>query len=137
MRRKRLKRGLTVLGFGALLMVSGGTWGVDGAAPQAPVQVYRGQVQEIEIDRCGRQAGTCEGSLVLAQARGQKLALAIPAGTLIQRGEQRLYLAELGIGNYVTVQTMPLSAPARQGHGRVWTWDEIDHDRVKRAGASE
>jgi hypothetical protein len=33
--------------------------------------------------------------------------------------------------------TLPrLSAPPRQGHGRVWTWDEIDHNPVLRAGRS-
>jgi hypothetical protein len=45
---------------------------------------------------------------VLAQARGQQVALAIASGTVIQRGDQRMHLEELGIGNYVTVQAPPL-----------------------------
>jgi hypothetical protein len=59
--------------------------------------------------------------LVLAQARGQEIDLAIPAGTLIQRGNQRVHLEELGIGNYVMVQATPLF-PEDQGSGRNWTW---------------
>jgi hypothetical protein len=63
--------------------------------------------------------------LVLAQARGQEIDLAIPAGTLIQRGNQRVHLEELGIGNYVMVQATPLF-PEDQGSGRNWTWGEVD-----------
>lgn len=125
MRRQRVMRGLTVVGLGALLMLGVGPWGVEGAAPQAPVQAYRGQVQEIEIEWCDRQPGTCEGSLVLAQTGGWEVTLAIPAGTLIQRGGQRVHLEELGVGNYVTVQAAPLS-PLPQGHGTDRPWAEID-----------
>ena len=71
MRRKRVMRGLTVVGLGAMLMGGMGAWGVASAAPQSPVQSYTGQVRAIKIDQCGLEPGTCEGSLVLAQARGQ------------------------------------------------------------------
>src|SRR5919108_531141 len=98
---------------------------VDSAAAQGLVQSYTGQVRAIKIDQCGLELGTCEGSLVLAQARGQAVDLAIPAGTAIQRGGQRVYLEELGVGNYVMVQAAPLS-PVPQGNGRNWTWDQID-----------
>ena len=125
MLRKRVMRGLTVVGLGAMLTVGMGAWGVANAAPQGPVQSYTGQVREINIDQCGLEPGTCEGSLVLAQARGQAVDLAIPAGTAIQRGGQRVYLEELGVGNYVMVQAAPLS-PVQQRNGRDWTWDEID-----------
>jgi hypothetical protein len=68
--RKRIKRGLTVLGLGAMLAVGAGSWGMAVAAPTA--QPYTGQVREITIDQCGLEPGMCEGSLVLAQARGRR-----------------------------------------------------------------
>jgi hypothetical protein len=42
MLRKRVKRGLTALGLGALLTVSVGVCGMAGAAAQAPVRPYTG-----------------------------------------------------------------------------------------------
>jgi hypothetical protein len=125
MRRMSRKLGLMGLGLGALLTVGMGAWGIAGAAPGAPMPPYTGQVKEIKIDQCGLEPGTCEGSVVLAQARGQEVDLAIPAGTSIQRGNQRVHLEELGVGNYVMVQAVPLS-PSPQGNGRNWTWDQID-----------
>jgi hypothetical protein len=108
MRRMSMNRGLIVLGLGALLTVGLGARGIAGAAPRAPVPLYTGQVRELKIDQCGLEPGTCTGSLVLTQARGQQVALAIAAGTAIQRGDQRVHLEELGIGNYVMVQAPPL-----------------------------
>jgi hypothetical protein len=125
MLRKRMKRGLTVLGLGAMLMAGTGPWGMAAAAQPAPTQTYTGQVREIKIDQCGLEPGTCEGSLVLAQARGQEVDLAIPEGTAIQCSGQRVHLEELGVGNYVMVQAAPLS-PSPQGNGRNWTWGQID-----------
>jgi hypothetical protein len=124
--RRKLIQGI-VMGFGlaALLTVGMGTWGVANAAPQDQAQSYTGQVREIKIDQCGLEPGTCAGSLVLAQARGQQVDLAIPAGTTMQRGNQRMHLEELGVGNYVMVQAAPLS-PLPQGNGTDWTWGEID-----------
>jgi hypothetical protein len=112
-------------GLGVLLTVSVGTWGMAAATQPAPAQTSTGQVREIKIDQCGLKPGSCEGSLVLAKARGQAVDLAIPAGTAIQRGGQRVHLEELGVGNYVMVQAAPLS-PVPQGNGRHWTWDQID-----------
>jgi hypothetical protein len=97
------------LGLGAMLVVGVGLWGAASAAPQARVQTYTGQVREIKIDQCGLQPGTCEGSLVLQQSGGQEVALAIPPGTRIQRGDQLVHLDEVGIGNYVRAQAAPLS----------------------------
>jgi hypothetical protein len=125
MLRKRMKQGLTVLGLGTMLVLGAGTWGMASAASPAQAQSYAGQVREINIDQCGLEPGTCAGSLVLAQARGHQVELAIPAGTTLQRGDQRVHLEELGVGNYVMVQAAPLY-PALQGNGREWTWDEID-----------
>ena len=99
---------LTILGLGAMLTVGVGSWGMVSAAPQTPVQLYTGQVREIKIDQCGLEPETCDGSLVLAQARGQEVTLTIPAGTTIQRGDQRVHLEELGVGNYVMVQAAPV-----------------------------
>jgi hypothetical protein len=98
---------------------------VTSAAPQGPVQSYTGKVRTINIDHCGLEPGTCVGSLVLAQARGHQVVLAIPAGTTIQRGNHGVHLEELGVGNYVMVQAAPLS-PVPQGNGRNGTWGEID-----------
>jgi hypothetical protein len=123
MRRKPIQGVLMGLGLAALLTVSLGTWGVASAAPQA--QSYTGQIREVKIDQCGLEPGTCEGSLVLAQARGQEVDLAIPTGTTIQRGNDRVHLEELGVGNYVMVEAVPLS-PSQQGNGKDWTWDQID-----------
>jgi hypothetical protein len=123
MRRKQIQGVFLGLGLAALLTAGGGTWAVASAASQA--QSYAGQVREVNIDQCGMEPGTCEGSLVLAQARGQEVDLAIPAGTAIQRGNARVHLEELGIGNYVMVQAVPLS-PSQQGNGKDWTWDQID-----------
>jgi hypothetical protein len=125
MRRTQMKPGLTVLGLGAMLVLGVGAWGVASAASQAQAQVYTGQAREIKIDYCGLEPGTCVGSLVLAQARGHQVALAIPAGTTMQRGTQRVHLEEIGVGNYVMVQATPLS-PSRQGNGRARTWGEIN-----------
>jgi hypothetical protein len=113
------------LGLAALLTIGVGTWGVLSAAPQNDAQSFTGQVREIKIDECGLEPGTCMGSLVLAQASGEEVDLNIPEGTLIQRGNQRVHLEELGVGNYVMVEAVPLS-PVLQGHGRNWTWDKID-----------
>jgi hypothetical protein len=82
-------------------------WTPQATAPQA-AQPYTGQVESIKIDHCDLQPGTCEGSLVLAQANDQQVDLAIPAGIMIQRGGERVHLEELGVGNYVTVQAAPL-----------------------------
>jgi hypothetical protein len=125
MRRKHVQGVLTGLGLAALLTAGVGPWGVANAAAQAQAQAYTGQVREIHINQCGLEPGTCAGSLVLAQARGQAIELAIPAGTTIQRGNHRVHLEELGVGNYVRVQAAPLS-PVPQGNGRDWTWGEID-----------
>jgi hypothetical protein len=115
---------LTMLGLGVMLAVGGVARGAV-AAPQAAVQPYTGQVQSIKIDHCDLQPGTCAGSLVLAQARGQEVTLTIPAGTTMQRGDERVHLEQLGVGNYVTVQAPPVPNPL-QGNGRNWTWGQID-----------
>ena len=103
-----------MLGLGVLLAVGGVARGA-AAAPQAPAQTYTGQVESIKIDHCDLQPGTCEGSLVLAQADDQQVDLAIPEGTVIQRGDERVHLDQLDVGNYVTVQAAPLPGPTYHG----------------------
>jgi hypothetical protein len=98
---------LTILGLGAILTVGVGSWGMASAASPTTVQSYTGQVSEITIDHRGLEPGTYAGSLVLAQAGGQKINLAIPAGTSIQRGAHHVHLEELSVGNYVMVQAVP------------------------------
>ena len=122
-----------MLGLGMMLAVSRVAWAdawpqpwtPQAAAPQAPAQTYTGQVESIKIDHCDQQPGTCEGSLVLAQGDDQQVDLAIPAGTVIQRGPQRVHLEELGLGNYVTVRAVPLAGPpgpeVRDGGSQVGT----------------
>jgi hypothetical protein len=77
-----------------------------GEQRQTPVQAYEGQVQSIRIDKCGLQPGTCEGSIVLAQKGGGDVALAIKAGTWIQRGTQLVLIDELSVGNYVKARAI-------------------------------
>jgi hypothetical protein len=125
MLRKQMQRGLAVLGLGAMLMAGAGAWGMAAAAQPTPAQTYRGQVREINIDQCGLEPGTCAGSLVLAQARGQEVTLTIPAGATMQRGDEHVHLEQLGIGNYIMVQTVPQPSDL-QGNGRDWTWGKID-----------
>jgi hypothetical protein len=98
MLRKRVQSVLMSLGLGAILVVSMGAWGIAGPAPQAPVQPAPRQVREIKIDQYGLEPGTWAGSLALEQPRDQEVALALPAGTAIQRGEQPVHLAAVGHG---------------------------------------
>jgi hypothetical protein len=125
MRRKRIKSGLTVLGLGTMLVLGAGAWGTAAANPEASAQPYTGQVESITIDHCDQQPGTCAGSLVLAPAGGGEVTLTLPAGATIQRGDARVYLEQLGVGNYVTVEAAP-SASDLQGNGRNRTWGDID-----------
>ena len=110
-----MKQGLTVLNLGTMLVLGAGSWATAAAAPQAPAQPYTGQVESINIDHCDQQPGTCAGTLVLAQAGDHEVTLTIPAGTTMQRGDERVHLEQLGVGNYVL-----------QAHGRDWTWGEVD-----------
>jgi hypothetical protein len=120
---------LTILGLGAILTVGVGSWGMASAASPTTVQSYTGQVSEITIDQRGLEPGTYAGSLVLAQAGGQKINLAIPAGTSIQRGAHHVHLEELSVGNYVMVQAVPRPGqPGDAFFGVVqpsWTGDRV------------
>jgi hypothetical protein len=70
---------------------------------------YEGQITSIKIDNCGLQPGSCEGSVILAQARGAgESRLAIQPGTWLNRGEQIVTIDELGVGNYVKVEAVQI-----------------------------
>jgi hypothetical protein len=98
---------LTILGLGAILTVGGGSWGMTSAAAQTTPQSYTGQVREITIDQRGLESEAYAGSLVLAQAGGPEVTLAIPAGTSIQRGDHHVALEQLSVGNYVMLRAVP------------------------------
>jgi hypothetical protein len=99
---------LTILGLGAILTVGVGSWGMASAASQTTPPSYTGQVRAITIDQPALEPGARAGSLVLAQAGGSEVTLAIPAGTAIQRGDHHTHLEALSVGNYVTVQAVRL-----------------------------
>ena len=122
MRRTPIQSVLLGLGLGALLTVGVGARGLASAAPPAYAHAYTGQVREIKIDQCGLEPGTCVGSLVLAQAGGREVDLTVPAGAPIQRGDERVHLEELGIGNYVMVEGTPL--PSATGNPLGFGLDE-------------
>jgi hypothetical protein len=80
-----------------------------GAASRATVQPYEGQIKSVKVDKCGLQPGSCEGSVILAQAGGKgEVTLAIKPGTWLKRGEQLVTIDELGIGNHVKVEAVRL-----------------------------
>jgi hypothetical protein len=56
------------------------------------------------------EPGTCEGSVVLAQAGGPEVTLAILPGTWLKRANQLILIDELAVRNQVTVQATPLPA---------------------------
>ncbi|MGH8065988.1 MAG: hypothetical protein ACRERE_12315 [Candidatus Entotheonellia bacterium] len=80
-----------------------------GATSAATVMPYAGQIKSIKIDHCGLQPGSCEGSVILAQAGGAgEVRLAVKPGTWLKRGDQFVTIDELGVGNYVKVEALQL-----------------------------
>jgi hypothetical protein len=80
-----------------------------GAASKAAVQPYEGQIKSIKVDKCGLQPGSCEGSVILARAKGAgEITLAIKPGTWLKRGDQFVTIDELGVGNYVKVEAIQI-----------------------------
>jgi hypothetical protein len=77
--------------------------------PKLPLKRYEGQIKSIKIDRCGMEPGQCIGSIILAQKGGGQMELGIRPGTWLKRGGNYIFIEDLGIGNYVTVEavTMP------------------------------
>ena len=80
-----------------------------GGGASQKAQPYEGQIRSIKIDKCGLQPGTCEGSVILAQAGGgQEVTLAIKPGTWLKRGDQFVTIDELGVGNYVKAEAVQI-----------------------------
>jgi hypothetical protein len=99
---------------GMWLLCTALSWGLvslalAGAPATAKVQPYEGQIRSIKIDKCGLQPGTCEGSIILAQAgSGGEVTLAIKPGTWLKRGDQFVTIDELGVGNYVKAEAVQI-----------------------------
>jgi hypothetical protein len=79
-----------------------------GAGYTTKTQPFEGQIKSIKIDKCGLQPGSCEGSVILAQAGGGEVELAIRPGTWIKRGDRLVTIDELGVGNYVKTEALQL-----------------------------
>ena len=80
-----------------------------GGGYSAKAVPYEGQIKSIKIDKCGLQPGSCEGSVIVAQAGGKgEVTLAIKPGTWLKRGDQLVTIDELGVGNYVKVEAVQI-----------------------------
>jgi hypothetical protein len=80
-----------------------------GAISSAKVTPYEGQIKSIQIDNCGLQPGSCEGSVILAQVGGAgEVRLAIQPGTWLKRRDQLVTIDERGVGNYVKVEAVQI-----------------------------
>jgi hypothetical protein len=101
-------KAVVVLLLCTALTVSMGSLGVAGEQRQAQIKEYTGQVKSVKIDKCGLQPGSCEGSIVLAQAGSGEVSLAIRPGTWIQRGNQLVLIDELGVGNYIKARAVQM-----------------------------
>jgi hypothetical protein len=88
------------------LAMGGVAWG--GAGEQRWTQ-YWGQIQSINIDRCGQQPGFCEGTMVLTPRRGREVILAIRPGMWITRGDRLVLLEELRVGDQIHVQAFEVA----------------------------
>jgi hypothetical protein len=99
---------------GMWLLCTALSWGVvslarAGAPSTAPVQTFEGQIRSVKIDNCGRQPGSCEGSVILDRgAEAGNVVLAIKPGTWLKRGDQFITIDELGVGNFVKVEAIQL-----------------------------
>jgi hypothetical protein len=82
--------------------------GIAGTGSKTTSKPFEGQIKSIKIDKCGLQPGSCEGSIILAQAGGGEVELAIKPGTWIKRGDQFVTIDELGVGNYVKTEAIQL-----------------------------
>jgi hypothetical protein len=100
--------GTTVLWFlGAALPVVLVASVMAGETDSGEVTSYEGQIRSIQIDKCGPDPGSCEGSIMLAQASGaREVRLAVKPGTWLKRGDRLVTIDELGVGNYVKVKAV-------------------------------
>jgi hypothetical protein len=100
--------GTTVLWLlGAAFSVALVAAAMAGETDSAAVMPYEGQIRSIQIDKCGLEPGSCQGSIILAQAGGaREVRLAVTPGTWLKRGDRLVTIDELGVGNDVKVKTV-------------------------------
>jgi hypothetical protein len=80
-----------------------------GAPATAPVQTFEGRIRSFKIDNCGRQPGSCAGSVILDRgAEAGNVVLAIKSGTWLKRGDQFVTIDELDVGYYVKVEAIQI-----------------------------
>jgi hypothetical protein len=101
------KAGLALL-IGIIVSLGTATVGLAGDGPKLPLKRYEGQIKTIKIDRCGIEPGQCIGSIILAQKGGDEVALGIRPGTWLKRGGMFVFIEDLGVGNYVTVEAVEI-----------------------------
>lgn len=104
----KTSRAATVLLLGVMVAIGGVAVGLAGDSPKLKAMLYEGQIKSIKIDRCGMEPGQCIGSIILAQKGGGEVELGIRPGTWIKRGDQFLYIEDLGVGNYVKVEAVQM-----------------------------
>jgi hypothetical protein len=83
---------------------------IEGEQLSALLKQYWGTITSIRIDRCGKQPGLCEGSIILVQRAGGEVTLAIRPGTWIKSGQRLVLLEELSVDNDVHVQAVEIAA---------------------------
>src|SRR5918992_1275721 len=101
-------KGATVLVLCAILALGVVSQALAGESSGVKTKPFEGQIQSIKIDKCGLQPGTCEGSVILTQPNNERITLAIRPGTWIKRGDSVVTIDELGVGNYVKAEAIPV-----------------------------
>jgi hypothetical protein len=83
-----MQRGsVAVLLLASMALAMGGVaQGEPGEQGWNHLQQYWGQVQSLQIDRCGQRPGLCEGTVVLTPRCGREVALSMRPGMWIKRG---------------------------------------------------
>jgi hypothetical protein len=101
-------KGAMVLVLSAILSLGFMSQALAGESYSAKTKPFEGQIQSIKIDKCGLQPGSCEGSVVLTLPNNERVTLAIMPGTWIKRGDSVVTIDELGVGNYVKAEAIPV-----------------------------
>jgi hypothetical protein len=82
--------------------------GYAGDGPKLPPKRYEGEIRSIKIDRRGTEPGQCIGSILLAQKGGGEVESGIRPGTWLKRGANYTFVEDLGVGNFVTAEAVPM-----------------------------
>jgi hypothetical protein len=113
---------VAVLLLASMALAMGGVaQGEPGEQGWSHLQQYWGQVQSIQIDRCGRRPGLCEGTVVLTARRGREVVLSMRPGMWIKRGDGLVHLEELRVGDEIHVQAFEVAGdiPSAKGSHQV------------------